>query len=192
MRKPANYEETQARTGESRQLPAGLNACQIVMAIEEERNGSRLLAIAFDIAEGEYKGFFQQRYDADTNPQKKWPGAGIRRQFVEDRDGSCNPFFKGLITSIEESNPGFKWNWDENTLRGKKFGAIMGREEFLANDGQKKMATKVFYISSIEGLKNAKIPEDKLLPDNTAGYPEMESLPPAGPTPTDADMPFNW
>ncbi|MFR6290521.1 MAG: hypothetical protein ACLUKQ_03620 [Peptococcaceae bacterium] len=192
MRKPANYEETQARTGESRQLPAGLYACQIVMAIEEERNGSRLLAIAFDIAEGEYKGFFQQRYDADTNPQKKWPGAGIRRQFVEDRDGSCNPFFKGLITSIEESNPGFKWNWDENTLRGKKFGAIMGREEFLANDGQKKMATKVFYISSIEGLKNAKIPEDKLLPDNTAGYPEMESLPPAGPTPTDADMPFNW
>ena len=144
MRKPANYEETQAYTGESRQLPAGLYVCQIVMAIEEERNGSRILAVAFDIAEGEYKGFYKQRYDANTDENKKWPA--IHRQFVEDRDGSCNPFFKGLITSIEESNPNFKWNWEESTLKGKKFGAIMGREEFLTNDGQKKMATKVFYI----------------------------------------------
>lgn len=141
MRKPANYEETQAYTGESRQLPAGLYVCQIVMAIEEERNGSRILAVAFDIAEGEYKGFYKQRYDANTDENKKWPA--IHRQFVEDREGSCNPFFKGLITSIEESNPNFKWNWEESTLKGKKFGAIMGREEFLTNDGQKKMATKL-------------------------------------------------
>lgn len=191
MRKPANYEETQARTGESRQLPAGLYVCQIVMAIEEERNGSRILAVAFDIAEGEYKGFYKQRYDANTDENKKWPA--IHRQFVEDREGSCNPFFKGLITSIEESNPNFKWNWEESTLKGKKFGAIMGREEFLTNDGQKKMATKVFYIRSIEGLKNAKVPEDKLLPDNTAGYPDMSSsMPPTAPTPTDADASFNW
>lgn len=191
MRKPANYEETQAYTGESRQLPAGLYVCQIVMAIEEERNGSRILAVAFDIAEGEYKGFYKQRYDANTDENKKWPA--IHRQFVEDREGSCNPFFKGLITSIEESNPNFKWNWEESTLKGKKFGAIMGREEFLTNDGQKKMATKVFYIRSIEGLKNAKVPEDKLLPDNTAGYPDMSSsMPPMALTPTDVDVPFNW
>lgn len=47
----------------------------------------------------------------------------------------------------------------------------MGREQFLTQDGQKKFATKIFWIRSVEGLKNATIPEDKLLQDDTAGYP---------------------
>ena len=45
-------------------------------------------------------------------------------------------------------------------------------------------------LRSVEGLKNAKVPDDKLL-DNTAGYPELE-MPPVPPSPTDADFPANW
>lgn len=186
MKKPEGYDEAQAYTGESQQLPAGLYVCTIIGAIEEEKKGKTVLAIAFDIAEGEYKGFYQQRYDADKNQNKKWPA--IYRQATE---GKSMPFFKGVITSIEESNPGFKFDFNEQKLKGKKFGAVMGREQFLTNDGQKKFATKIFWIRSLEGLKNATIPEDRLLPDNTAGYPDVE-LPPSAPMPTDADAPFNW
>ena len=39
----------------------------------------------------------------------------------------------------------------------------MGREEFLTADGEKRMATKIVQIRSVDGLKDAKIPEDKLL-----------------------------
>lgn len=184
MKPVEGYNESQAFTGESMQLPAGLYVCQIKMAIEEERKGKRLIAIAYEIAEGEYKGFFQKKYDADKNQNKKWPG--IHRQLME---GESLPFFKGLMTSIEESNPGYTWNWDENSLKGKKFGAVMGREEFMTQDGQKKMATKIRGIRSVEGLKNATVPEDKLLPDNQTGYQDM---PPTGGFPTDADAPMNW
>ena len=85
-------------------------------------------------------------------------------------DGSSLPFFKGMMTSIERSNPGFSFPWgqkdNEKTLVGKKFGAIMGREEFLTSGGEKRMATKIAQIRSIDGLKDAKVPEDKLLGDD--------------------------
>ena len=186
MRKPEGYDEAQAITGEGQALPAGLYVCKIIMAIETKRNGKSTLEIAYDVAEGEYKDFYQKRYNANTSTDKKWPA--IYRQITE---GKSVGFFKGLITSIEESNPGYKWNWDENTLKGKKFGAVMGREQFLTQDGQKKFATKIFWIRSVEGLKNATIPDDKLLQDNTAGYPEPD-MPPTPPSPTDADAPLNW
>lgn len=94
-----------------------------------------------------------------------------------------------MITSIEKSNPGFVFKWGENaesTLKGKKFGAIMRREEYE----QGKFTTKIYRVCSVEGLKKATVPKDKLL-DNTVGYPELD-MPPTGPTPTDADLPFNW
>ena len=187
MKKPAGYDEAETYTGEYEgpgPLPAGLYVCQIKGATTETIKGKEYLVIAFDIIDGDYAGYYQAAYNMDTRDNKKWKG--VHRQGTE---GSSLPFFKGLIASIEKSNPGYTWNWDENTLKGKKFGAVMGREEFLTQDGQKKMATKIRNIRSIEGLKNATIPEDKLLPDNTAGYPDM---PPTGPAPTDADAPFGW
>ena len=62
----------------------------------------------------------------------------------------------------------------------KKFGGIFGREEFLTNDGKKKMATKCVQIRSLDGLKDAEVPEDKLLPENAApqqtqGYPYINN-----------------
>lgn len=180
MRKPAGYDEAIPMNGESQALPAGLYVCKIILAIETNRNGKSFLEIAYDVAEGEYKDFFQKRYDANTSQNKKWPA--IYRQATE---GNSTGFFKGVITSIEESNPGYHWNWDENTLKGKKFGAVMGREEFLTNDGQKKFATKIRFIRSIEGLKHATIPEDKLLD-------VQDTMPPTTPMPTDADAPLYW
>lgn len=47
--------------------------------------------------------------------------------------GNGLPFFKGVLTSLEESNPGFRWNWDESTLVGKKVGGVFGREQFRTN-----------------------------------------------------------
>ena len=47
----------------------------------------------------------------------------------------------------------------------------MGREEFLTADGKKRWATKIEQIRSIDGLKDAKVPEDKPLPDNAGPAP---------------------
>lgn len=65
----------------------------------------------------------------------------------------------------------------------------MGREEFTANDGQNKWATKIRFIRSVDGLKNATVPEDKPLSNNTGS---TNYMPPTAPMPTDADAPHFW
>ena len=167
INKPQGYDEAAAYTGEFSQLPAGLYVCEILGARMENYNGNERFVMQFDIAEGEYKGFYQKQYREEklTNQNAKY--RGMHRQFV---GGSSLPFFKGMMTSIEKSTPGYFFPWgrenNEKTLVGKKFGAVMGREQFLTEDGEKRFSTKIFQIRSLEGLKNAKIPEDKLLEDS--------------------------
>ena len=167
INKPQGYDEAAAYTGEFSQLPAGLYVCEILGARMENYNGNERFVMQFDIAEGEYKGFYQKQYREEklTNQNAKY--RGMHRQFVS---GSSLPFYKGMMTSIEKSTPGYFFPWgrenNEKTLVGKKFGAVMGREQFLTDDGEKRFSTKIFQIRSLEGLKNAKIPEDKLLEDS--------------------------
>ena len=170
MKPIPGWEQVPAYTGETMQLPKGLYVCIVKQAsIVETRDGKEQIAILFDIAEGEQKGFYQKQYDTrkQNSSDAKW--GGVYKQFTKTKEDQGNPFFKGIITSLEESNGGYHWNWDEKGLAGKKFGGIFGREEFLDRYGEKRMSTKLVQIRSIDGLKNAKIPEDKLLPENTAG-----------------------
>lgn len=166
--KPQGYDEAQAFTGEFASLPAGCYICIIKqVSMVQSQKGRDQIAVLFDIAEGEQKGFYDRQFKAARlqDPEAKWKG--VHKQIM---DGSSLPFFKGMMTSIERSNPGFSFPWgqkdNEKTLVGKKFGAIMGREEFLTSGGEKRMATKIAQIRSIDGLKDAKVPEDKLLGDD--------------------------
>ena len=165
--KPQGYDEAPAYTGEFATLPAGLYVCEILGVKQEEYNGHSRFVMQFDIAEGDQKGFYQKQYNAEKQMNQEAKYKGIHRQNMEEQG---LPFFKGLMTSVERSNQGFHFPWgtkgNEKTLVGKRFGAVMGREEFLTSDNQKRMATKIVQIRSIDGLKDAKIPEDKLLADS--------------------------
>ena len=165
--KPQGYDEAQAFTGEFASLPAGCYVCKILGAKQEKYNGHDRFIMQFDIAEGEQKDFYQNQYNLSKKTDQNTKYKGVHRQYMDERS---IPYFKGLMTSIERSNPGFVFPWgrenNEKTLVGKKFGAVMGREEFTASDGEKRWATKIFQIRSIDGLKDAKVPDDKPLTDN--------------------------
>ena len=179
IKKPRGYDEAQAYTGESMQLPAGLYVCKIRQVNETQtQNGRPQMAILFDVAEGEHKDFYQAQFEAAKRMSgDKAKYKGVHKQIM---DGSSLPFFKGLMTSIEKSNPGYQFPWgqegNEKTLIGKKFGAVMGREQFETDDHRTAFATKIFQIRSIDGLKDAKIPEDKLL-ETTAHSPAPAASP---------------
>lgn len=163
MERIPGYDESPIFTGGSNALPAGKYICVIKGANDvTASSGRKQLVILFDIAEGEYKGFYDAKYKSDClsyGQNAKW--GGVFRQGYEGRQ---LPFFKGLTTSIEESNPGYKWDWNEKGLKGKKIGLVFGREQFKASDGTVKWATKAVKARSIQKLGEEKIPEDKLLP----------------------------
>lgn len=188
MNKPQGYDEAQAYTGDFEQLELGGHVCKITgVKLEYTQNtNAEVLVIAFDIAEGKQAGYYQKRYDEAKkgNTQAKWQG--IFRQFTQ---GNSTPYFKGLIENIEKSNPGYNFmntGFNEQTLVGKLFGGIFGREQYKTQDGKLKFATKCRSIRTVEAIRNGvDIPEDKLLETEQNNYFSPDSYD----TTTD-DLPF--
>lgn len=143
MNKPTGFDEAQA-FGEFETLPAGGYKCIIKKVVcEKTETGKEYLKIGFDISEGKYADFYQRKFNNDTREDKKW--SGIWTVFSEGYNpGTTNPKFKGLITSIENSNSEFKFNFDEKTLVNKKVGLVFREEDFEGQDGQIHTTTKPF------------------------------------------------
>lgn len=197
MKMPNGYSEVQARTGAREQLPAGGYVCRIRGAREETNNGYWQLVIAFDVHEGDKAGIFDRRYkdDMQANKDAKWPAAGTHRVFVMDYNNrdQCSPEFKGLITSVEESNPGFVMQWGEGTERtliGKLIGIVFREEEFMLQDGSGiGVTTKPMYACSVERIRDGvKIPKRKLI--SGTGQAKAAQQPPAPPALADEECPF--
>lgn len=186
MEKLKGYDEAQAITGEYEKLNAGGYICKIKSAKEEKsKTGKRMLVIALDILEGDKKDFFKKRFDEDTRTEKKWPAGAIYRQMLEGEKAAG--FLKGLITSIEASNEGFKWDWDEKKLANLKCGAIFGEEEYEKLDGSVGTSTKVKFIRTVKSIEegNFKIPEIKKLPQKGEAFEDFVNS-----VTSDEELPF--
>ena len=172
MEKIEGYETAQALTGEYERLKPGGYICKIIAAKEEKsKSGNRMLTLALDIDDGEYKGFFMKRFEelkkgkTDPNQEIKYPNTAIYHQMLEGNDKAIG-FLKGLMTSLEASNANFKWDWDEKKLVGLRCGGIFGEEEYERLDGSIGTSCKIKFIRTTKCIKeeNFKIPELKKLP----------------------------
>lgn len=190
---PNDYRTARAYDGTSGPtLSLGGHVCRIAGAkLETARTGAEMLVVAFDIAEGgEFDGYFKARHEraTDYNPKAKWPG--VFRTGIVNREGNTNGYFKGLITAIEESNPGYSFEatgGNEATLSGKLVGFCFGEEEFRASDGSVKVAVKPFYAVSVARVKEGlAIPARKVLNDQQAQM-ERQGFTPVN---DDAELPF--
>lgn len=96
-------------------------------------------------------------------------------------------FLKGLMTSLEASNEGFKWNWKEKDLIGLKCGGIFGEEEYEKMDGSIGTTTKIKYIRTTKAIQegNFKIPEIKKLPQRGGAFEDFVNS-----VNSDEDLPF--
>jgi hypothetical protein len=151
------------------QLPKGAYVIEIKGAREDQnKNGSGShLTIAFDIAEGEYAGFYSKMFEQNTNEDKKWPNDAVFYLTVP-RDGSpeyvvtnWNTFFADL----EDSNNGFVFGGDVKPLKGKLLGAKMAIEQSEYN-GNVYDHTKMRWTCVAEDVrqgKAGKLPNDKLI-----------------------------
>lgn len=178
MKLPEDYDETVGITGDFETVEAGGYICKIISAkVEKSKNNNEMLVIAFDIASGEHEGIYQRRFEQAKNSSNntpdnpaKWPNDGIHRLVITNQDGKCNKFFKGFITSVEESNDGYKFKTkkneaDEKTLKGKLFGAIIGRTQYESMTGELRFNSRIKGIRSIQVIEDGKyeVPQDELL-----------------------------
>lgn len=151
------------------QLPKGAYVIK-VMNVKEEANknssGSHL-AIAFDIAEGEYAGFYKRSFENDTREDKKWNNdAVIYINCPEDNSPQwVIDNFNKFMTAVEDSNEGYHWGWDESTLKNKLIGAkfYIEQSEYNGNVYDHTKAKWFLAAQKVRDGKYGKLPNDKLI-----------------------------
>lgn len=161
-------------------LPAGAYVCDIkkVTLCDNKSGSGQHLKFEFDICEGEHKEFFAKDYRSQTREDKFWNGV-IRQNIPEESNPKYETlvkYFKRTFGYIEASNPGYHWNWDEGTLKGKKIGVTFGEKDKISQKGNTYTVTEARDIISVEDVRsgNFKTPEKKAA---TAGVAMNASIP---------------
>lgn len=175
IKQPSNWNEVKEFT-EKKQLPIGAYVCKIINAQVQSNEYGEQLCIVFDIAEGEHAGFYKQEFAANTMENKKYKG--VLRIFLPKHDGSqkdewTKSILKGLVTAVEKSNPGYTWNWNEQSLVGRNIGIMFRNEEWDYNN-KTGWAVRPFRAISVDSVRSGDytLPKDKPLKNKSSGYGE--------------------
>lgn len=178
LKKPANYDEVEVNLDFT---PITLGAHKgVIMGVEEhtsELSGNTSLKVSVDTAkDDEQPEYFSEQYRNDTRPDKKWSNSATKYVSLKD-DENCVRMLKAFITSIENSNNGFTYDWNKEVdqLKGKKVGLVFGLEEYTNNDGETKTIAKLTQFRSIDKIDNVKIPRVKLLDGSFVEYEEYRN-----------------
>ncbi|MDD7591379.1 MAG: DUF669 domain-containing protein [Bacilli bacterium] len=167
MKKIENWNEIEAKgMDDFKALPIGAYECKIINAVENhnEESGKTTLKVMVDIASGEYKDYFKKRYDSNTAIDRKWDNNATKYLAFE---GENTSFFKGFITTVENSNVGYKWNWDETTLRDKKIVGVFQYEQYKKQDGTKALKVRLTKFRSLDKLKEIEVSDSIKMLDGT-------------------------
>ena len=156
MRKINDFDKVQENGGAFKRIPDG--AYIVGVKKVEDVSDKEFLRLELDICKGEYKNWYQQQYDADKRETKYWPRDGV---LVRSYKEKALPFFKGFITAITKSNPKFEWKWNEQDLKNKVFGVVVGTEEYLKKNGGVGTRPYIDSVHSVEAIEKG----DYTVPD---------------------------
>lgn len=153
------------------QLPVGGYIARILNAEVKDYDWGSVLLFSFDIEEGQHAGFFKKDYDNQDREDKKWRGTyrlNIPKDDGSEKDAWSKRSFGNAMYCIEDGNPGYHWNWDESTLKGKSVGVLFRNEEW-EYEGNTGWSTRACTFACVGDIRdgNFKMPKDKPLKNKT-------------------------
>lgn len=174
FKKPKDYDNV--KVGERKILPAGGYVCRILKAEEtESKAGKPMIKVAFDIAEGEFKGYFRDMFDSwkagSDNPSTiKWPFTGTKWILLYNEKGETNRDFKSFCTALEDSGTDVwkKDAFDAQGLKDAQLGIIFRREEHEYMNTRSWRTVPVWF-RNVDSVRagDYTVPDDKPLPQIT-------------------------
>lgn len=182
MQKFNGYDEAkkQAQYTGATQLPVGAYVAKVLdVRFRTFDSGRQQIVVAFDIEEGECKGFFKKQFDENQQEDKKWKGtAGIYVPTDDgsEQDGWTKNAFAKWTDSLEKSNDGYVWDWDENKWKNKLIGLVF-RKTGTVIEGKEVTYTEVAFPVDVKTVRDGKAPEAKFKAKN--GYTGNQQTAPA-------------
>lgn len=170
MKKISGYENVQA-TGDTQRPGAG--GYVVVITSVEDNPDREYLCVEFDIAEGPFAGYCSETFGRFGN----WPALGkTYRSYKEKALGMFKSFTKAIEDSPE--NAGYAWDWNEQELVGKQFGAVLGIEEYEGNDGSVREGLKLARCVPTGKIRSGefRIPEPKRLERGGGSFTDLGNV----------------
>lgn len=157
-------------------LQVGGYECVIKNVKHFEHNSIKKISLEIDIASGEFKDYYQQKYDERDANSKFWDdGSTISfpEELKEDKEKS---YFKGLITAIQSYNPNYTWNWDEETLKGLKINCNYSLKEYKGSDGNIYTKPQISrFVNSKDNFKKDYVPTVRTINNEFIKYEDYKN-----------------
>lgn len=153
---------------DSQRLPKGGYVLKVLAADIKQGSYGDYLEVNFDIEEGDFYHYYANDYKAQQNEDKKWRGKyllNVPKDDGSEADSWAKRRFKTFTTALEDSNPGYHFDWDEAKFKGKLFGGLFHEREFEKQDGTVGTFVTVGGVCSVDKIRSGdyKLPKDKAL-----------------------------
>lgn len=188
MRQVDNWDAIEERQdGSFQNPPPGGYVVQIVSVKDDETK--ECLKLDWDYTAPPWTGFNEQTF----RRAGFWPTV-LFRSYKESAMG----FFKAFKTAVENSNPGYVFDWRNPLgLQGKYIGVVLGEEMYINKRGENKTRLYVDQVRSVQSIRDGdfKVPEIKDKTNNSTGSSSRQDSAPAASNPfqeLDDDGPLPW
>lgn len=126
--------------------------------LDKSYSGDRdVIVCMIEIMEGDYKGQYHKVFE----DQKERFGDGVKYKgtftltpYIDGDELYIKSRFEQNLWCVQESNPGYKWDWDEKKLKGKKIGINVRENHYKGNDGTRKITTEIGQFETIDDVRN--------------------------------------
>lgn len=141
--------------------PVGAYVAQIQgVKVEKSYSGDRdLIAVMLEITEGEYKGQYHKVFEEQRSSfgdNVKYKGVLRLTPPLSSDDPWVKSRFEGNLWCVEQSNPGYTWDWDENKLKGKVVGINVRKNFYPGRDGELKETTEIAQFETVDDVRSGK------------------------------------
>ena len=135
--KAFNGFKSEAMANKPRQLPAGPYVAKIKAVKIDGDEPDQQLVLRVDVIEGDFANYFSERYKRESEKfdnvrykgdyKIRIPNENNKRALYPESDIRN---FNDAMYRIEQSNPGYHWDWNEQGLAGLVVGINMQESEY--------------------------------------------------------------
>ena len=136
-----------------------------------------VIELMMEITEGNYAGRYMEFY----KDQKERFGDSVKYKGVfrltapnDDDEDWRKRTFEGNLWCVEQSNPGYTWDWDEKKLKGKKVG-ISVRERLYTYNDKERITTEIAKFETVDDVRNGKVKPMKARDQRNKGSASEDS-----------------
>ena len=171
MALPAYNKANRKKSFSFETLPKNAYVVKIVSAKEDVRSdtGGPCVKIAFDIAEGDYKGFYDKQYKQmkANSEDASWPYDAVFSLTVptDTTPDYIRENYDTFFADLEDSNDGFVFDGNTKKLTNKLIGGKF-RIKQTEKNGTVQDHTELYWTCVAEDVrqgKAGKLPNDKLI-----------------------------